>query len=41
MWFVPRFEAADPRYAWLHRAMVVARGRAQGDVVVFEVVELR
>jgi hypothetical protein len=41
VWFVPRFETADPRYAWLHRAMAVARGVARGDEVVFELVELR
>jgi hypothetical protein len=40
-WFVPRFETADPRYAWLHRVMVVAKGTADGDTVVFELVEVR
>jgi hypothetical protein len=39
-WFVPRFETADPRYTWLHRAMVVACGRARGPEVVFELVTL-
>ena len=40
-WFFPRVETADARYAWLHRAPLVAKGRAEGEVVVFEVAEVR
>ena len=40
-WFVPRLETSDPRYAWLHRTLLVAKGAARGDTVVFEVCEVR
>jgi hypothetical protein len=41
VWFTPRFETGDARYAWLNAIQAVARGSAIGNRVSFEVAELR
>lgn len=33
----PRFETGDPRYAWMNKAVFVARGRVTGDGIEYEV----
>lgn len=40
-YFTPLFETDDARYAWLNKVQAVARGQADGDIVTFEVYELR
>jgi hypothetical protein len=40
-YFAPVFETGDVRYAWLNKIQAVAKGRAQGNVVTFEVCEVR
>jgi hypothetical protein len=39
-WFTPLFETSDARYAWLNRVQGVAKGKADGNKVVFELYEL-
>jgi hypothetical protein len=38
-YFAPLFETSDPRYVWLNRVQGIARGRANGNVVTFELFE--
>jgi hypothetical protein len=40
-YFAPVFETSDDRYAWLNKIQAVGRGHAAGDVVTFEVCEVR
>jgi hypothetical protein len=40
-WFTPLFETNDPRYAWLNQVQGIARGVAHGQVVTFELYEVR
>lgn len=40
-YFTPLFETDDSRYAWLNKLQAVAKGKADGDAVSFEVYELR
>jgi hypothetical protein len=37
----PRFDTGDDRYAWLNRIQAVAKGRLQGNLLEYEVYELR
>ena len=37
----PRFETGDERYGWLNRIQAVAKGRLVGNVVTYEVYEVR
>jgi hypothetical protein len=41
LYFAPLFETNDPRYAWLNKVQAIAKGRAEGDVVTFEMYEAR
>jgi hypothetical protein len=39
LYFAPLFETSDARYTWLNRVQGIARGRANGNVVTFELFE--
>ena len=36
-----QFETGNERYAWLNRVQAVAKGTLEGNVVVYDVYELR
>ncbi|MBA3546949.1 MAG: DUF3237 domain-containing protein [Nannocystis sp.] len=40
-YFVPYIETDDPRYAWLNRTQLIAKGQLTGTTVAFEVFEVR
>lgn len=37
----PRFETADPRYAWLNAVQAVGKGALDGSTLTYELYELR
>ena len=41
LYSTPRFETGDPRYAWLNKIQAVGKGRRAGQVLTYEVFELR
>jgi hypothetical protein len=40
-YFTPLFESDDSRYTWLNEVQGVARGTASGNIVTFDLAELR